>query len=561
MKKLLLILINLVIFTGPLLAQDHQHHQPAKKVPVKKTKTPVKAKKKPAVLKGDLQKKFSPKVTTPKAVAPKPNAHQPHVHSLAKDTINKKRDEPIEDEVKSVTSETEAYQHQAHHAAKDTSLLQANTAGGVKENATVPKNEANNHETISGEKSSASHQRHDGMLMTQAYSLNIPMSRNGSGTAWLPDASPMFMYMKGNNRTSFMLHGNVFLRYTQQNVNNKALRGGQSFGAPNWFMGMVNKRVGQKGLFNATAMISLDPLTEGGNGYPLLFQSGETFKGRRLVDRQHPHDLVSGLTVGYSHAFTKDVDLFGYVGYPGEPALNGTAFMHRVSALNNPDAPLGHHWQDATHITFGVATAGLRYKNLKAEFSSFTGREPNEDRYDFEKARFDSYSYRLSYNPTPNWALQFSQGNINSPEGLGLDEEVKRTTASAIHTTSSANPNSFIATSLLWGLNDAGGYHKEHSVLLESNLQVNRKSIYGRYEFVQKSAGELDLETTLGHADFNINALTLGYNYNIFPTKHIDVLAGAQGTLNVIDKKLEPFYGKSPLSWQVYLQFRPSRHK
>ena len=26
--------------------------------------------------------------------------------------------------------------------------------------------------------------------MSHAYSLNLPMQRNGSGTAWLPDASP-----------------------------------------------------------------------------------------------------------------------------------------------------------------------------------------------------------------------------------------------------------------------------------------------------------------------------------------------------------------------------------
>jgi hypothetical protein len=31
--------------------------------------------------------------------------------------------------------------------------------------------------------------------------------------------------------------------------------------------------------------------------------------------------------------------------------------MHRPSQ-HDPDAPIGHHWQDSTHITFGVATLG-----------------------------------------------------------------------------------------------------------------------------------------------------------------------------------------------------------
>src|SRR5205085_1675617 len=34
-----------------------------------------------------------------------------------------------------------------------------------------------------------------GASMSHAYSLNLPMNRNGSGTGWLPDASPMYGYM------------------------------------------------------------------------------------------------------------------------------------------------------------------------------------------------------------------------------------------------------------------------------------------------------------------------------------------------------------------------------
>src|SRR5215217_8341930 len=63
---------------------------------------------------------------------------------------------------------------------------------------------------------------HDGMpLMSHAYSLNLPMSRNGSGTAWLPDTSPMYMYMRGNAKSNWMVHGNVVLLYNNQDVFNK----------------------------------------------------------------------------------------------------------------------------------------------------------------------------------------------------------------------------------------------------------------------------------------------------------------------------------------------------
>ena len=105
-------------------------------------------------------------------------------------------------------------------------------------------------------------------------------------------------------------------------------------------MAMYNRQVGKNGLLNVTGMFSFDPFTVGEDGYPLLFQSGESYKGKALVDRQHPHDLFAALSVGYTQRLSKKVDVFGYIGYPGEPAISAPAFMHRISALNDPDALL-----------------------------------------------------------------------------------------------------------------------------------------------------------------------------------------------------------------------------
>ena len=397
-------------------------------------------------------------------------------------------------------------------------------------------------------------------MPSHAYSTNLPMNRNGSGTGWNPDASPMYMWIKSTAKTDWMFHGNIFLRYTNQDIFSAGSRGEDEFSAPNWFMAMMNRKVGSKGLLNATAMISFDPITEGGSGYPLLFQSGETYKGERLVDRQHPHDLFSGLSIGYAQMFSKDVDVFGYFGYPGEPALSTTTFMHRVSAMNNPDAPLGHHWQDATHITFGVGTLGIRYKNLKAEGSIFTGREPDEDRYDFDQAKFDSYSYRLSFNPTENWALQFSQGFINSPEALEQDEDVTRTTTSVLYA-KKLNTDDHVSAAAIWGLNDKGTNHKEHSFLLEGNYQFIKNALYGRYEYVQKSKEELDLDSGFPDEKFNVHAFTAGYNRQLVSFNNIDLNAGTQFTVYGVDENLQSLYGKTPVSFQVFLQLRPSLHK
>jgi hypothetical protein len=127
--------------------------------------------------------------------------------------------------------------------------------------------------------------------MTHAFSLNLPMNRNGSGTGWLPDASPMFGYMIHSRKWMYMVHGSIFLRYDNQNFNNDNKRGDSRFDAPTWFMFMGQRKVGEKGLFHFSSMLSLDPVIEGGKGYPLLFQTGESYKGQPLIDRQHPHDL------------------------------------------------------------------------------------------------------------------------------------------------------------------------------------------------------------------------------------------------------------------------------
>ena len=405
-----------------------------------------------------------------------------------------------------------------------------------------------------------SSEEHTEILMTHAYSLNLPMNRNGSGTSWLPDASPMYMYMMGNGKYNIMIHGSIFARYNNQDIFENGSRGAMKWDVVSMFMGMYNRRVGERGLFNGTVMLSADPLIMGSGGYPLLFQTGETNNGNKLVDRQHPHDLFSALSVGYTHSVNKDVDITGYFGYPGEPALGPVAFMHRNSAMNNPNAPLGHHWQDATHTTFGVATLGFRVQDVKLEGSVFTGQEPNEDRYNFDEATFDSYSYRVSWNPNSLWALQFSQGFLHNPELLDSAFDLNRITASATHSKSMRTLN--WSQTLAWGMNHRIGQNgNEHSFLYENNLQLRTQAIYLRYEFVNKSAEELDVHMIFGESDFNINALTLGYNRILAPAAPLEISVGTQATFNFPPKELKETYGNLPIGFQVYLLLRPHRHE
>lgn len=437
-------------------------------------------------------------------------------------------------------------QHEHHNipAQKDTSqkIVKPST------------NNLRNHD--SGNHSDTSHQMD--IPMSHAFSLNLPMTRNGSGTAWLPDASPMFGSMIHSRKWMFMTHGSIFLRYNNQDFTQKGKRGDSRFDAPTWFMFMGQRKVGSKGLFHFSSMLSLDPIIEGGKGYPLLFQTGETYKGQPLVDRQHPHDLFSELAVSYAYAFSKNIDAFIYVGYPGEPALGPVTFMHRPSALDNPNSPISHHWVDATHITFGVATIGIRAGRFKLEGSSFTGREPDENRYNFDKPRFDSWSARLSYNPTSNWSLQVSRGYVKSPEAIHPEENINKTTASAIYSVQTNNRDRINITAL-WGMNKANNHESENAALLEASWRKRKAVIYTRYEFTEKSGGELLLEPAFeDHDIFGVHAFTLGSNYDLLEIKKIRLAVGAQWSFYGAPAKLNSIYGKNPMAVQAYIRIYPA---
>ena len=404
----------------------------------------------------------------------------------------------------------------------------------------------------------AEHAEH-GMEMKMHSSINVvdPMNREGSGTSWIPDSSPMYgrMFMFGEDM--LMLHGAIFPRYT--NVSSD--RGDDRIDAPNWIMGMFSHSLSENMQLGLRAMMSLDPLTEQGRGYPLLLQSGESWHDQPLHDRQHPHDLFDELSFSLSQKF--DVDLSGYIyfGYPGEPALGPPTFMHRPSAMDDPDAPISHHWQDSTHVTFGVATAGVQWKNVKVEGSIFTGREPDENRYDFDRPRFDSYSGRISWNPTPDLALQVSHGYIESPEGLEPDVNRHRTTASLIYNRA-LGPDSNWATSLVWGQNDDTHEGKTESVLLETDYQRERDTVYARWERVEKSGHELVLAPVDLNEIFAVNAVSIGYVRDLSHGNKIDIGLGGQVSLDFWPEELDRYYGGGPgYGFQVFLRLRPTRHE
>jgi hypothetical protein len=368
--------------------------------------------------------------------------------------------------------------------------------------------------------------------------LGITMSRDGSGTAWQPDSTPIYALHWMPDDWMLMLHGLAFAGYDWQGSD----RGDSRFTSMNWVMFMAwHELLG--GSFAGRVMLSAEPLTIGHSGYPLLLQTGETKDGLPLHDRQHPHDLFMELAAICAHELGGGLAFQLYLAPVGEPAIGPVAFPHRVSASSMPFAPLGHHWQDSTHVAFGVLTAGLYTRHVKVEGSYFNGREPDENRYDFDLRWPDSLAARVSVNPADSWSLQASYAYLKSPEGHEPDDSLHRVTASAMYDVAVGAEGNLAVTGV-WGRNFPSERIATNSFLLEANLLIaGHHNVFGRAEYVDKSGAELVLPPPLETERFHIATLSLGYLFDIVEAAGLVPGVGVVGTGNLVEDALLPFYG------------------
>ncbi len=387
--------------------------------------------------------------------------------------------------------------------------------------------------------------------------LGISMDRLGSGTTWIPDAAPLPSHHFMAGGWDLMLHGFLFLQYIDQG----GPRGDSQFGSINWVMLMASHDLAG-GKLTLRVMPSLDPATVGRCGYPLLLQSGETCHGLPLVDRQHPHDFWMELAAQYERELSNKVALLLYAAPAGEPALGSVAFMHRPSAMDDLMAPLGHHWNDATHISFGVLTAGIFTRQLRVEASWFNGREPDESRWNFDPIKLDSYSGRITLNPNANWSITAGYGFLKSPEILHPDESMRRFVGSALHGTRFGTEGQW-ATSFVLGANRHGdvdhGWTK--SLLAETELIADRRNtFFGRAERVEKNGEELQLNAFTEDDLFNVTALNLGYIREVGDARGMTLGLGIRGNVGFVPEEMEAAYGsRTPAGFAVFLRLRPVR--
>lgn len=365
------------------------------------------------------------------------------------------------------------------------------------------------------------------------------------------------------SKWTFMQDGVVWAMFNDQG----SPRGEAEFKAPNWWMGMFERRIG-RGTLTFDAMLSLDAATVGAQGYSHIFQSGETYQGNALIDHQHPHDFLMQGAAIWRQPFVRGTTLT-LAGAPvGEPALGPVAFMHRSSAAENPMSPLAHHTMDSTHIAMEVLTASIEKGAFQVESSAFRGAEPDENRWDLmDPGAIDSWSVRGWWRPSREWSMQVSYGFLTHPEELE-EGNIKRTTASL--SWNQPRPGGSTALTIAWGRNRKIGSTYD-AVLAELTRQYGwRGSIYWRAEAVQVEddllrtgvhtfqGGRKKAHVILPGKQSFVGAFTLGATKTFWQPRGWDAAAGGEVMSYGVPGNLAPFYGEQPpWSFQIFVRVRP----
>jgi hypothetical protein len=392
--------------------------------------------------------------------------------------------------------------------------------------------------------------------MPEMNDAGMYLMQRASGTDANPSSAPMKMLSFQTHGWDMMFHGEGFISDVQET----GPRGADKFFSTNWFMGMAEHNVG-KGALIFRAMVSLEPATVTSRYYPELFQTGETAFGKLLVDGQHPHNFFMEMSVAYARSFGEKTALEIYFAPVGDPALGPVAFPHRVSAAELPQAPLGHHLQDSTHIADDVITAALHRPHWGAEASGFHGAEPGENRWIIQQGQPDSWSGRLDWTPTSNWSAQVSAGRLHHPEALEPGDEI-RTTASATYNRPFTRGD--WATSAVWGRNHETATQRNiNSYLLESVARFREKNyVTGRAELVDRDELfanqpliEQQLAATVGTV-FRIGAFTTGYTRDFHLVPHLVTGLGGNVSFYRVPEAIQPYYGEHPLGFYLFLRFR-----
>lgn len=363
--------------------------------------------------------------------------------------------------------------------------------------------------------------------------------------------------LNSSEKMQFMIHGNAFLT----GIWAEKPRGKDQFAVPNMIMANLGRAVGESQYLNVNLMLTFERWTFHEDGYSELLQIGERDSSEQpFIDAQHPHSSpIMGITLSDTFSLGEGKDNLRLFFAPRGQSTDGPiAFMHRPTGMANPDAPLGHHLaQDAGHITSTVLGAAATKNKTTLEVSAFHGEEPEPTKTDLPIGDLDSYAARLSQELSENWFIMTSAAFIKEPEGdynPDIDHTWRYSLAS-YNQVSLAEEWTW-SNSLIYGVIN---FYDEVAKLVSLNeeflLYKKPYNVWGRFEFVQRTAAQLGILTASDiFAPQDVYALTLGYTRDLPAWEQIKFGLGGSLTKVFLPDELEKSYNSDPVSGRVFIQ-------
>ncbi len=345
-------------------------------------------------------------------------------------------------------------------------------------------------------------------------------------------------------------------------------RGVDALAAPNMFMFDLGKSVGESHFLNLELMGTTELWTYPRRGYPELLQIGEERSdGTPYVDAQHPHSSpIMGLTLSDTFPIGPSAALKVFFAPRGESADGPVAFMHRDSARDNPDAPLGHHvGQDVGHISSTVIGAQLSLGRVVIEGSVFNGAEPLPTKVDLPMGPFNSEALRVTWLLAPEHRLMGSLARVEQRDDLypGVTS-ASRWSVSLYDRFVASNAATIDNTFLIGSIKRHPTNVALTSLLDEAVVQVRSSDFWGRIETLQRLRSELAIAPLgVGTTDDRrwVSAVTLGYTHWSEAHGSLQFGLGTSVTIDALPGVWAAAYGgRTPVTGRLIIQVRGVGH-
>lgn len=345
-----------------------------------------------------------------------------------------------------------------------------------------------------------------------------------------------------------------------------SLRGDRKFGLRDWESVLSPPLL--DGRLTFRAMTSIGSLFDRG-GMPSLVQTGGVYRHGYVHDRQHPHDLLMEVAADVRFGMA-----WLYIAPVGAPALGPPAYMHRASAATDPAAPIGHHWQDASHVSYGVASIGMRWRGTAVEASAFNARESDYESPwpDFSHGKLDSFAGRASLALGPA-TMSAWWGYLESHDPIAPAMPMHRYGAAIAFDRAGFGGRRWSSLAV-WGMNvhhHDGSSHallhgdsttsphvRSSSILVESSVEIGRRStIFTRLERVMKNGEELGFLGGDLVSLHEVRSVVVGGRRDLWSSRYATLGAGVRAIVAFLPRSLDLAYGtRRPKGIDLFLQVR-----